>query len=412
MAQVQPSSAPPEPSPSAAGADPTFPWFVVSVGSWFGAFGLQSVLYSALLLKVLQETPQRIGFAMAALMLPPVFLLLLGGAVADRSDRRGLLTRLHLLATALVAGLAFAVYAGSLSYELLIAFALAIGCLTAFALPARDSLLSEVAGPNLMNSVVEMNMVQWGSQAVGSVIGTSTRWIGFAPALAVQAAILLVGAGALRRLRPAPPAHGHDAPPLSIREVLAGAREVTASPLLRSPWLLVMAVGVLFIGPFQVAIPVMVRDYYGNPDLLGLFFMTFPLGTILGSVVIRLRGGIRRKGRAQLYALSAGSLALAGVALGLPFWGALLLLCGWGFFGSVFMASGRTLFQENSPATHRGRILSVYTLGFMGSAPLGAALSGYLVATFGALGTCAICAAAMLGVVAATAAFSNAARLE
>lgn len=88
------------------------------------------------------------------------------------------------------------------------------------------------------------------------------------------------------------------------------------------------------------------------------------------------------------------------------------MLRGWGFFVSVFMASGRTLFQENSPATHRGRILSVYTLGFMGSAPLGAALSGYLVATFGALGTCAICAAAMLGVVAATAAFSNAARLE
>lgn len=393
-----------------AARSPSYRWFVASVASWFGAGGIQSVVYSALLLTVLHETPARIGLAQAALMVPPVFLVLMGGTVADRRDRRALLAALHAAAAALVFALMLAVATDRVSYGLLIAYALAMGSLSAFVIPARDSLLSEVAGRNLMMAVTEANMIQWGAQGLGSLAATAVRWTGFAPALAVQALVLLVGRTALGRVPPAPPARA-PAGRVTLHEILAGVREVAGSRVLRPPWLLVMAVGVLFIGPFQVAIPVMVRDvYHGDAQLLGFVFMTFPVGTILGSLALRARGRIDRKGRAQILSLAAGSAALGAVSLGLPFALVVVMLSLWGVAAAVFMASGRTIFQENAPATHRGRVLSVYTLGFMGSAPLGAVLSGALVAAFGPLGACAACAGGMLAVV-ALASCSGAARV-
>ena len=71
------------------------PWFLGGVGSWFGAFGMQGVLFSSLLVVELGENEVRVGAAQSAMMVPSVLLILLGGAVADRTDRRRLLMALH-----------------------------------------------------------------------------------------------------------------------------------------------------------------------------------------------------------------------------------------------------------------------------------------------------------------------------
>lgn len=403
------------PGGRAGGRHPTYPWFVAGAASWAGALGLQGVLYSQILLEVLNETPTRIGLAQAANMLPPVFLLLLGGVVADRHSRRTLITVLHLGAAALAALLAAAIWAGLLTFELLLGFAITMGSLGAFVIPSRDSLLSDVAGDDMTTAVAELTIVQMGSQAVGSAASFAVRWLGFPVMLLGQGAMLLVGAAAMQRTHAAPPAPrpaagASGSSPLA--EIGAGVREVAASPALRAPWLLVLGVGILFMGPFLVAIPVMVRDFYGRPDLLGLLFMTFPLGTIAGSLAIRLRGGIRRKGRALLLSLAFGSVTLGSVGLGLPFWATLLLLSAWGVSGSIFMTASRTLFQLHAPAQQLGRVLSVYTFGLMGAAPVGATLSGLLVASVGPRATCALSGTGMLAFVTAVALLSQIRKVE
>jgi MFS family permease len=178
-----------------------------------------------------------------------------------------------------------------------------------------------------------------------------------------------------------------------------GSRELLPSELL------VAAVGVLFIGPFMVVFPLLIRDYYGGDELwFGLVQAAFPVGTIMGSLLILLRGGIRRKGLAQVGALVAGSVCLAVISLGLPFVGTLIAIALWGSAAAVFMNSGRTVFQERASAENRGRVLSVYTLGFIGAAGLiGAPLCGLLVEAVGPLFACAVNAGSMLVVVAAIA---------
>jgi MFS family permease len=402
-----------EPVPARARTD-GFAWYVAGVAAWFGAFGMQQVLFSWLVVGELRAEPRWVGVAQSASMIPSFLFILLGGAVADRRDRRSLLVLLHLVAGSLAGFLLAVVAGGWLSLALLVAYALGIGTVSAFVMPARDSLLSEVAGANMMRAVTAMTLVQWAAQAVGALLGGAAAWIGTRPALGLLVATFLAGAPAIARLAPAPPRAGAPHAALRPADLVVGVREVLRSPLLRPILLLVAAVGVLFVGPMMVVFPLLIRDYYdGDIAQLGMLQMAFPIGTILGSVAILLRGGIRRKGLAQLAALAFGCVCLGAVALGLPLWGALVAVVFWGVGAAIFMNSGRTVFQEKAPPEQRGRVLSVYSLGFMGaSGLLGAPLSGVLIDVVGPLETCAVASAVMLGVVLVAFATTEIARVE
>ena len=385
----------PSPAPSRG-----FGWYIAGVATWFCAFGMQQVLFSWLVVGELHAEARWVGVAQSASMIPSFLLILLGGALADRHDRRKLLIRLHLVATTLALGLVTAVATGALSLPLLVVYALCIGSTSAFVMPARDALLSEVAGTSLMRAVTTMTLVQWGSQAFGAFVGGSARWLGTVPALGLLAATYLAGAPTLARLAKAPPRGAHSA--LRLADLGIGVREVWRSPLLRPVAALVTAVGALFVGPMMVVFPLLIRDHYGGGvGALGLLQMCFPLGTIAGSLALLSRGGVRRKGRAQIASLLAGSACLASVGIGLPLWGTLLAVVCWGMGAAVFMNSGRTVFQEQAPAAVRGKVLSVYMLGFMGASGLiGAPVSGLLVGWLGPLETCYAASASMLAVIA------------
>jgi MFS family permease len=191
-------------------------------------------------------------------------------------------------------------------------------------------------------------------------------------------------------------------------------REVAASRVLGPVALLSMAVGVLFIGTLIVVFPLLVRDYYGGDVAdLALLQTTFPLGTITGSALILWRGGVRRKGLAQLLSIAFGGLCLGALSLGLPFPLALCATTLFGVGGAFFTNAGRTLYQEHATPANRGRVLSVYALAFMGSSGVvGAPFAGFLYAQLGPLGACAFAGAAMLVVVAIAAVATEVRKLE
>jgi len=392
----------------------SYAWFITGVASWFIAMGMQGVLFSWLVVGVLHASAEWVGITQSMMMLPSVVLLFIGGAVADRHDRRNLLIGLHLLATVLSLSLVAIVAYDRLSLSLLMVYALGMGSVQAFVMPARDSLLSEVAGKNMLRAIAGLNMTQWGTQAIGSLIAGTARWIGTAPALGLHALTLLSGVAALYQLPPAPPHGGTDHPPLRLADVMAGMREVWSSSFLLPVFLMVNAVGTCFIGPFVVVFPILVRDYYGGDiGQLALLNMAFPIGTILGAMVILWRGRLQRKGLAQLVTLTSGALCLEAIALGLPMWGTVLAVIVWGMGASVFVNAGRMIFQEHAIPSHRARVLSAFSFGFIGAAGLfGAPIAGVLVERVGPLTTCAISGGAMMVVVICMIMFTGVRRLE
>ncbi|MFQ5416645.1 MAG: MFS transporter [Myxococcota bacterium] len=398
---------------SGSGEHTRLPSFLLGAGSWFAAFGMHSVLFSTLLVVGLGEDEVRVGAAQSAMMVPATVLVLFGGVIADRRDRRRLLMQLHGIAGVLALALAAAVSAGALSYPLLIGYALCMGSIQAFLMPARDAMLSEAARGDLGRAVAKLNTTQWGSQALGALAGSLTRFAGAPAMLVAQSMVVVLGVPAWSRLPPAPPRRDPRAR-LTLRDLTSGAGEVWKSPVLLPSLVLVSAVGVLFIGPFMVVFPLMVRDVYGGGvSEIALVSTAFPVDTIVGSSWVIMRGGVRRKGRAQLVSLAAGSLILLVIAQGLPFWGTLLAVSCWGMVAAIFMIAGRTLFQERASEANRARVLSTYTLGFMGAAGLfGAPLSGLLVGRFGSEAALAVIAASMLAVVATVAVATGIAQVD
>ena len=114
--------------------------------SWFMAFGLQLVLFPYLITgrNHLHLDGLALGLANMALSAPSVVFLLIGGVVAERADGRRLLILLHLLASVPSLFLAVAVSRGELTYPAMIFYALAIGTIGAFMMPARDAIVNEV----------------------------------------------------------------------------------------------------------------------------------------------------------------------------------------------------------------------------------------------------------------------------
>lgn len=405
-------------------------WFTAGVGSWFGAFGMQGVLFAWILVGELDASSEWVGTAQTASMLPALFLMLIGGATADRFDPRRLLIGLHLLAPLPVLVLAVAAGRDMLSIPLVIGFALAMGTLTAFGNPARDALLSRVAGADLMGAVSGMTAVQFGSQAVGSLLAGLARVLGSPTALCLHACVLLSGALFSSRVPRRDVAEGEggaktepltssgsNAPePISLRGALDGMREglaiIARSPELRGSLFAVFCVGVFFIGPFGVVLPLMIRDVYGGGvDQLAVAYTLFPLGTISGSLVLR-RFGLRRKGRAMLLALLTASGLQACLGSGLPFWAFVGVTFCWGLAGAIFINGSRTIFQEHAPAAFRGRVLAAYQLGFTGGGPIGAFASGFAISVVGLGGTFFISAAAMASLVLAMSLFSHVPRID
>ncbi len=386
----------PQPPIGPAGS-PLLAWFLTGTGSWALAAGLQQVVFTWLVVGVLHESPDRVGIAQMCQTLPMLLFLLFGGLLADRVDLRRLLAALHLAAGCAAGVLATLVWMERAHFELLLVYALGWGTIQAFASPARDAMVSHLGRRDLMRAITGMTLVQFLGTAIGSRLGGLGAEFGTVAVLVLQAAVVLSGALAVQRLpriTPHPRPQGDRSRLSAIRD---GLREVRRSPRLFPVALLVAGDGLFFMGPFAVLVPLLLRDFYGSGiGPLSSVMMALPLGTIAGSLVVLLRGGVRRKGLVFLIALLGVSVCLLVIAMRPPFAGLLAAIFAWGVFHSLFFNTSRTLFQESAPPVLRARVLSVHSLAFMGMAPLSNLAAGVLAHGMTPQAGCAVAAAAMI----------------
>ena len=352
--------------------------------SWFGAIGIQTVLFPFLITGELGLGPAELGIAMMALFLPTMLLILIGGATADHMDGRRVLILVHFLAGLPSLGLLIAHLLGGLTYEVLIIYALIMGVAGAFIIPARDSLLSHIADGKIQKAVMAATVVQFGAQMVGFGLASLEVWIGIAIIFVAQTSLLWMGAALALGLPTHQPTGGR-APSLSA--IMDGIREVATTPRLLAPTAIVFGVGILFFGTSQIVIPFIVRDVFLAGDHFARDLAIVNVGMMCGIVftasMIGKIGGIERQGRALVLALGSGAFVMASFGIVPTFWTFVLAAFLWGCGGGVAMTMNRTIIQESAPASHRGRILAVFQMGVLGGAPIGAFLTGFYVEWWG-----------------------------
>jgi MFS family permease len=392
---MEPSQAP-DPSAARHGNVPELALYYGLVACYFFAFGMQFVLFPTMVAFFLSATPAGVGLAQSALSAPMFCLLLFGGLLAERAKAGPTLAQLNLIFALASLGLCLVIVLGWLTYTSLIGYAVIVGACAAFMMPVRDAALNGVVmreaargrPTSIANAAATTTAVQIGAQIAGILVARAAGGDP-APYLALQAFVLLIG-GAIALFLRAPKPTGHERTVAGAwRDVGEGLSYAFRNPIM-SPMLISAAyVGVFVIGSFQVLFPLIVRDAYGGDAdtqaaRLGALFAGFWTASFVSALFLSRSKPLRRPGRAMILSHLGSAAALFTFAAEKPFLWFIAITVLWGFAAGVAISMSRTIVQEAAGQRYLGRVLAVYSMGFMGGAPIGSAITGFAASEFGA----------------------------
>ena len=358
-------------------------WYLTGMASFMLVMGMQSVLLPYLVTIELHAPAAQVGIAQSAVQWPMLVLLLIGGLIADRVDPRRVLVAVQAFATVPPLLLIAVLTTRGISYSLVVVFAVLWGTVSALAMPARDALLSRVAGLGVQRVVTVVMACQFIAQIAGYALASQIDSTGAVPVLALQSIAMLLGVVTTWQIAAAPPlAHGRAG---LLTDLAEGLTTLFRAPPMRATFLLATGLGVFFAGTFTVLLPLAMRDLFqrgGSGIALGLF--VFMAGMITSILVMMLRQrGVQRPGRAIVISLYLGCAVLTPIYFTPPLWLFYLCIYLWGIGGGVVMTMARTIIQEQAPASHRARVMAAYALANGGGAPFGSLIMGYAIALVG-----------------------------
>ncbi|MEU6706867.1 MFS transporter [Streptomyces wuyuanensis] len=351
---------------------------VVSVaGTW-----MMIVAQDWLVLALTDDSAGALGVVTALQFAPLLLLTLFGGRLADRHDKRLLLTVANAISAVLALVLAALVLSGAVRLWHIGLFALALGVVNAVEVPVRVSFVSEMVGAELLPNASALSAAYFSTaRVVGPALaGLMIAALGTGWVMLLNAASYLATVVALRMMRPQ---ELHRGAPESRARIVDGLRHVMARPDLVLPLALLAVVGLCGLN-FQLTLPLLAKTVFGaDADAFGLLTTAFAAGSLVAALVTTARRG-RPSGRTVVVsALLFGVLeTVAGWSPGFP--AAMVLLSLTGFASIYFVQAANHRIQLGSDPRYRGRVMALYTLIVQGSTPFGALGTGWLAERFGA----------------------------
>lgn len=316
----------------------------------------------------------------------PVFLLApIGGALADRRSRH----RIILITQTAAMLLAFVLAGLTLTHRIhvwhLFVLAALLGVAYAFYVPAASAFVVDMVGKeDLMNAIALNSSLVNGARIVGPAIaGVLVATIGEGWCFLINgASYIAVIAGFL--LMTVTPHLKVAVPGSPLAAIIEGFRFVWRTGPVRALLLLLGAVS-LFGTPYAVLMPIFADQIlHGGASALGLLMGASGLGALLGALSLAVRNKVYGLGRWVAVATAGFGACLILFSLSHSFWLSAFLLMPVGFAMMIEMAASNTLIQAMVPDKLRGRVMAVYSMMFMGMAPIGALVAGSLAQRLGA----------------------------
>jgi MFS family permease len=319
----------------------------------------------------------RLGIVLALQGTGLLATLLLGGALADRYQRRTLMIVSDLSRFAIVAALAVVDGSGALTFPLLCVFATSVGLANGFFHPAFGGIVPLVVEkPSLPSANVLIGLARQGSLMLGPLLAAGLYpAAGSATVFAVDAASFLVSAALLWQARPRvmEPQPGEG----TVREIVAGARYVASVPWLWVTIALFSLVVMLQVGPAQVLLPKLVRQHFGlGVGAYGLLTSLLGAGFVIGLIAFGKTNPRRNRGVVSYVLWLSSSLMIVGVALSPWFALSAAFTLGRGVIVGYAIAVWETMLMEMVPEQMLSRVVSLDFFGSFGLMPLGLLLAG------------------------------------
>jgi MFS family permease len=350
------------------------------IGTWMTRIATSWLVYrqthSALLLGLVGFAGQILTFLLAPL----------AGVWVDRLDRHKLLIWTQVLAAMQSLGLAALTLSGRVNIYEIIGLALFQGFINAFDMPVRQSFLIQMVEDrqDLGNAIaLNSSMVNLarliGPALAGIVIGA----IGEGYCFLIDGLSYFAVIGTLLAMRITVPAPKR-ATTSMVQQLQEGWTYVRGFSPIRTI-LLLFAVISLTGMPYFVLMPIFATQIlHGGPHMLGWLMGASGVGALGSAVSLALRRSVL--GLTSMIQLSSFLFGTGLILFGLSsnLWLSLLLMLVTGFGMMQGLAASNTVIQTLVPEQMRGRVMSYYTVAFVGMAPFGSLLAGALAHRFGA----------------------------
>jgi MFS family permease len=339
-----------------------------------------------LVLQLSDDSAAAVGIVVALQFTPLLLLTLVGGALADRYDKRKLLILANSVFAGLAVGFALLVVSGVVQLWHVYVFAALLGIVNSIETPTRQAFVSELVGTTLLPNALSLNASVFNVARIAgpAAAGVAIATVGLGPTFLIATLAAISPVVSLLRMRPAElyreetPASGGRRP-AGIRD---GLRYVWHRHDLVLAMTLVAVVGVAGFN-FQVTLPVLSKVVHDTgAAAFGVLATCLAVGSLAGALA-----GSWRRSRPSAYlvigaAVGFGAFAvLVGVAS--TYWLVALLLLPTGFFAIFFAQAANQRVQLGCEAGYRGRVMALYVLVFLGTTPLGSLAVGWWSEHFG-----------------------------
>lgn len=358
------------------------------VGNWMTQFATLYLVYA------ITASPFLLGLVGFAGQFPAFVLTPWAGVMVDRWNRRRALVVTQILAAAQSLALAALALSGAIAYWHLVALAVLQALINAFDIPARQTFVLDMVErkEDLGNAIALNSLLFNGSRFVGpsvaggivTLFGGGIRGAGWCYLLDGCSYLAVIACLLAMRIR-----GSHLDPPNGKvwHGLVEGFRYAFHSPPIRTILLAVATVS--FAGmPYFTLLPVFAVDvFHGDAHTQGYLMSAVGLGALAGALRMASHPGVvpfsgRIPAATALFAAGVMGFSLAGrLWLALP----LLMLAGAGMMTA--MATCNAVLQTIADADKRGRVVSLYTMAFIGMLPLGNLAAGKLAAMIGAPAT-------------------------
>jgi MFS family permease len=339
-------------------------------GTWMHSVAQGWLVYS------LTKSPLYLGIIASLASLPILLFALVGGMVADRYPKRNIMIITQVLSIFPAAAIAVLADKGIITVWQVGAAALFLGTVNAFDIPARQAFFAEVVGKADITNAIALNSAAFnGARIIGPIIaGFVISAVGIPACFYLNAISYVPVIIALSKIK----ARGSFKafPDSILTDIAAGWRFV----LSEKPVFYIMALIAsfsLFGIPYIALMPVLAAETLGA-GAKGLSFLmaSAGAGSLLAAMSIAFKGEVSRKDAFIPFAALVFSFSILFTAFSKDFYLSMFFLfcAGWG--GVSLLAVSNSFIQNSVPDFLRGRVMSLYTIVFLGFAPIGNSLIG------------------------------------
>ncbi len=349
-------------------------------GTWMQQIAMSWLVYrltnSALLLGL-------VGFLG---QIPSFFLTPFAGVIADRHNRQRILLITQFLAMLQALVLSVLVLTKSVQVWQIIILSMVLGLVNSFDLPVRQAFTIEmIENKEDLGNAIALNssMVNIARLIGPSLAGVIIATFGEGPCFLINALSYIAVIISLLMMKitqkKVREAHQH-----VLHELREGFRYAFNSVPIKHILILLSLVSLTGV-PYQVLMPVFAKDiFHGGPKTLGFLMAMAGFGALMGAIYLAARKSVVGLGRIIALAALSFGVGVSIFSFSKDLWFSLFMICFAGFSMMVQMAASNTILQTIVEEDKRGRIMSFYTMSFMGTTPFGSLLAGSLASKIGA----------------------------